>query len=557
MSSTTEARKTTERLLTVEGLSVHYIKGGEKIPAVNEVSFTLDRGERLAIIGESGSGKSTITQALLGVLPTNAHLEAAAGDLGGTRIFSGLSEKEWSTLRRGRIAYVPQDPNISLNPVVKVGKQLIEAIGLNEPQVEKAGREPRAKALLGIVGIEDVERVFHAFPHQVSGGQRQRILIAIALVGDPELIVADEPTSGLDVAVQQVILDLFDEIALTTRAAIILITHDLAVAANRADRVVVLERGRIVEQGTASQVTSSPSTAYSKALIAAVPSLSRAKLEPSAPTAQSGASTRLPLRGDVRVEGVEKTYITRDSRRGRTLTHAARGVTFEIAPGTTYGLVGQSGSGKSTIARIVAGIDKPDKGDVLLDGRHLAKGSRTERRTVSGAIQYVFQNPYSSLDPKQTIRQIIAEPLEGRQSIRGKEAESRIAEVLDAVGLPAATIGRRPTELSGGQRQRVAIARGIVTRPELLVLDEPVSALDVSVQAQVLQLLIDLQHEFGTSYLFISHDLAVISEVSDRVGVLHQGILLEEGTAAEIFDTPKHDYTRNLLAAIPTLTSLH
>ncbi|MFD0996084.1 peptide/nickel transport system ATP-binding protein [Pseudoclavibacter chungangensis] len=541
----------TDPILSVQGLSVTYLKGGTQIHAVDDVSFELGRGERLAIIGESGSGKSTITQALLGVLPNNAVLRADGGELDGVGIFGDLTERQWNELRRGRIAYVPQDPNVALDPVVRIGAQIEEAIRWNEPHVETLARAARAAELLDAVGIDDVDRVARAYPHQVSGGQRQRVLIAIALVGDPEVIVADEPTSGLDVAVQKRVLDLLDEIVERSRVAIVLITHDLAVAAGRSDRILVLEGGRIVEQGPSDEIVTAPEAAYTRRLLDSVPVLRTEKLAPTPglPAATVARDDGSPL---VVVDDLHKTYVTRDGRRGKTVTHATRGVSLTIDRGTTYGLVGESGSGKSTIARIVAGIDRPDAGAVTISGGSLTAGRRSERRTVARRVQYVFQNPYGSLDPRQTIREIIAEPIEGRgEPVRGATADARIREVVDAVGLPADTVGRRPTELSGGQRQRVAIARGIVTRPELLVLDEPVSALDVSVQAQILQLLIDLQHEFGTSYLFISHDLAVVSELSDRIGVLHAGELVDEGSAADVLGNPTSEYTRTLLDSIP------
>ena len=537
-------------VLEVDSLRVDYLpapgrRGAEPVHAVRDVSFTLHPAERLAIIGESGSGKSTLVQTLLGVLPPNARAHARRIVVDGVVTqegAEGIDETAWTRLRRGRIAYIPQDPNIALNPVMRIGRQIAEGIRYAEPQVEKLDRRERAIELLEQVGIEDAQRVHDAHPHQLSGGQRQRVLIAIALIGSPRVIVADEPTSGLDVEVQKRVLDLLDEIVDTTQVAVVLVTHDLAVAAHRSDRILVLGDGRILEQGPASRVVLAPHAAYTRRLLDAVP-------RPGRPRRRGGPDEAPP---HVRVEGLTRTYRLRDRARGRIEVHAARDVGFTIGRGRTYGLVGRSGSGKSTIARMLAGIDRPDSGEVLIGERSLVGGTRAERRASARAVQYVFQNPYGSLDPRQEIRRILAEPLEGIGiPARSEEAQRRVREALDAVALPAGHLERRPTELSGGQRQRVAIARGIVARPELLVLDEPVSALDVSVQAQVIELLVQLQRELGTTYLFISHDLAVISQIADTVGVLHRGVLVAEGVPAELLANPREEFTRRLVEAVP------
>jgi peptide/nickel transport system ATP-binding protein len=514
----------------------------------------------VALIGESGSGKSTIVQALLGVLPSNARIEAAHVDVDGVRTqdgAGGIGEKAWNQLRRGRVAYVPQDPNIALNPVVRIGKQVAEAIRFAEPQVEKLDREARAVELLERVGLEDAERVHGSFPHQLSGGQRQRVLIAIALAGSPRLIVADEPTSGLDVEVQKRVLDLLDQIVEETDVAIVLVTHDLAVAARRTDRILVLRDGQVVERGATADVIAGPRAEYTRQLIDAVPRPRRGAVS-RFDGAGGDAGGAADGGAHVAVAGLTRTYHLHDRRRGRVDVHAARGVGFTIGRGRTFGLVGQSGSGKSTIARLLAGIDAPDAGEVLIGGRSLTQGTRRERRDVARNVQYVFQNPYGSLNPRHSIRRILVEPLEGlgiKPSATG--TNRRVREALDAVGLPNDFLERRPPELSGGQRQRVAIARGIIGRPELLVLDEPVSALDVSVQAQVLDLLVDLQREFGTTYLFISHDLAVISQVADAVGVLRRGELIEEGSPGDLLENPREEYTQRLVDAVPLLDPAH
>ena len=537
-------------VLEVGSLHVDYLpapgrRGAEPVHAVRDVSFTLHPAERLAIIGESGSGKSTLVQTLLGVLPPNARAHARRIVVDGVVTqegADGMDETSWTRLRRGRIAYIPQDPNIALNPVMRIGRQIAEGIRYAEPQVEKLDREKRAIELLEKVGIEDAQRVHDAHPHQLSGGQRQRVLIAIALIGSPRVIVADEPTSGLDVEVQKRVLDLLDEIVDTTRVAVVLVTHDLAVAAHRSDRILVLGGGLVLEQGPTSRVVLAPHAAYTRRLLDAVP-------RPGRPRGREELDEAPP---HVRVEGLTRTYRLRDRARGRIEVHAARDIGFTIGRGRTYGLVGRSGSGKSTIARMLAGIDRPGSGDVQIGERSLVGGTRAERRAAARTVQYVFQNPYGSLDPRQEVRRILAEPLEGIGiPARSEEAQRRVREALDAVALPAGHLERRPPELSGGQRQRVAIARGIVARPELLVLDEPVSALDVTVQAQVIELLVQLQRELGTTYLFISHDLAVISQIADTVGVLHRGVLVEEGDPAELLENPREECTRRLVEAVP------
>ncbi|WP_395245021.1 dipeptide ABC transporter ATP-binding protein [Agromyces sp. MMS24-K17] len=539
---------TSPPLLDVADLTVRYTTAGDDVLALDRVSFSLGRGERLAVIGESGSGKSTLTHVLLGILAPNAHVSAARGELDGVDLLGDLTERQWNELRRSRVAYIPQDPNIALNPVQQIGKQLDEALKLSPRKVEKLRRRAESIALLERVGIADAERVYASYPHQVSGGQRQRVLIAIALVGRPQLIVADEPTSGLDVTVQRTVLDALDELVAETGVSLVLVTHDLAVARQRTDRLLVLEGGRIVEQGPTSAVTDAPRHGYTRRLLDAVPSLHQGKLAPSPGVPQLEAPHD---DAGLVATGLVKTYLTRDPRRGRIATPAVRGVSLTIDPGTTYGLVGESGSGKSTIARIVAGIDRADEGSVSFRGQDVSRARGAEQRALRTRIQYVFQNPYTSLNPRFRVHDIVAEPLRGFKAASGAELDRRVREAIDVVGLAASIATRTPTELSGGQRQRVAIARSIVLRPELIVLDEPVSALDVSVQAQVMQLLIDLQHEFGAAYLFISHDLAVIRELSDRVGVLRSGELVEEGAVGEVFAHPQHEYTRRLLDAIP------
>ena len=538
-------------LVRIDDLSVRYAAYGDEVLALDGVSFDIHAGERVAVIGESGSGKSTLTQALLGILAPNGHAEAASAVLDGVDILGGLTDKQWNELRRNRVAYVPQDPNIALNPVRTIGNQLVEAIRLSRGKVERLLLREGALELLTRVGLTDPDRVFASYPHQVSGGQRQRVLIAIALAGEPHIVSADEPTSGLDVTVQKVVLDALDALVADTGVALLLVTHDLGVAHERSDRLYVLQEGRVVEHGPTREVTAAPVHPYTRRLLDSVPSLHAGKRSATVGIPAHPASTD-DVEGLV-VGEIRKTYVTRDARRGRLVTEAVQGVSLAIPPGTTYGLVGESGSGKSTIARIVAGIDQADSGTVHFAGEDITRLRGRRRRDLHTRIQYVFQNPYTSLDPRLTVFDVVAEPLRGFKVASGAVLEQRVREAVDAVGLAQAHLARRPPELSGGQRQRVAIARATVLRPELIVLDEPVSALDVSVQSQILQLLIDLQHEFGAAYLFISHDLAVIRELSDAVGVLREGVLVEEGDVETVFRHPRHDYTIRLLDSIPAL----
>ncbi|MFC9876118.1 dipeptide ABC transporter ATP-binding protein [Nocardia salmonicida] len=535
-------------LLDVEDLRVSYVRPSGLIRAVDGVSFQVHRGQRLAVIGESGSGKSTIASTLLGLLPDNAVIDSGTARFGQRDLLALRTDKAWNQLRGRSIAFIPQDPNIALDPVKRIGSQIEETLRLHRGERDGAVLRSRSLDLFDQVGLAAAERVYNAYPHQLSGGQRQRVLIAIALAGEPELIIADEPTSGLDVTVQKIILDLLDEIVTTRGLSVLLITHDLAVASRRADSITVLRHGRVVDRGDTAAVIARPSSEHTRQLFAAIPSRTARKLEPSHESTTTSTASGAVL---VAVEGLGKDYVTRGARSGRTVDRAVGNVSFSIPERSTYGLVGESGSGKSTIARIVAGIDRPDRGAIIFRGRDVAAATRRQRRDLHRAVQYIFQNPYSSLDPRFSVAEIVREPLDGFEIGAEHERLGRATESLAAVGLDKSFLRRKPGELSGGQRQRVAIARAVALRPALIVLDEPVSALDVSVQAQVLQLLVDLQSEFGLTYLFISHDLGVIRLVSDRVGVLHHGDLVEEGPVEEVFANPSRDYTRRLIDAIP------
>ncbi|MEN0136385.1 MAG: ABC transporter ATP-binding protein [Rhodococcus sp. (in: high G+C Gram-positive bacteria)] len=526
-------------LLQVSGLRVAYGSDSDPVVAVQGVDLTVARGEVVAVVGESGSGKSTTAHAILGLLSGSGRV------VGGTVTFDGerldtKSERALERVRGARIGLVPQDPTTSLNPVLRVGAQVAEVLrihGLADRRT--AGIE--AVRILAEAGIDEPEVRARQYPQDLSGGQRQRVLIGIALACSPELVIADKPTSALDVTVQRRILDHLDARIAESGTAVLLITHDLGVAADRADRIVVMSRGEVVEAGPTRQILENPQHEYTRTLLAAAPSLAVGR-ERTRGEEAGGAPDVL-----LRVSGVSKTF--RIDR--RTSLDAVRGVSFEVPRGRTLSLVGESGSGKSTVARIAIRLESPTAGAVEFDGRDITALRGGALRALRRRVQIVYQNPYASLDPKLAIADIVAEPLGAFGVGTRAERTTRVAELLEQVALPRTYLERRPAELSGGQRQRVAIARALALRPELVVLDEPVSALDVSVQAQILELLDDLQRELGLSYLFISHDLAVVRQISDTVAVMRSGRILESGTAADIFDNPRHDYTRQLLDAIP------
>ncbi|MQP30676.1 dipeptide ABC transporter ATP-binding protein [Rhodococcus erythropolis] len=523
---------TEEQLLSVTDLQIAY--GAE--PAVSGVSFTVGRGEVVAVVGESGSGKSTTAHAILGLLAGSGHVTGGTVEFEGEQIDS-YSDRAWQRIRGARIGLVPQDPTTSLNPVTRIGDQVAEVLRIH-------GLADRRKARLDAVevleraGIDRPEIRARQYPHELSGGMRQRVLIGIALVANPALIIADEPTSALDVTVQRRILDHLDERIAESGAAVLLITHDLGVAADRADRILVMQGGRIVESGRTADILDNPRHEYTKKLLDSAPSLS------SGPVDRPVRQDTSPL---LTLTGITKRF---NVGRGSSIT-AVSEVSLTVPRSQTVSLVGESGSGKSTTARIAVRLEQADAGTISFDGHDITKVKGSDLRELRRKIQLVYQNPYASLDPKLSVQDIVAEPLRAFKVGGRSQQQSRAAELLDQVALPEQFLSRKPAELSGGQRQRVAIARALALKPDLLVLDEPVSALDVSVQAQILALLDELQRELGLTYLFISHDLAVVRQISDVVGVMQAGRLLEIGTTTEIFDNPRIEYTRTLLDAIP------
>ncbi|WP_068165770.1 dipeptide ABC transporter ATP-binding protein [Rhodococcus phenolicus] len=541
---------TTQPLLTVTGLDVDYrLSRTRSVRAVTDVGFEIGRGELVSIVGESGSGKSTTAHAILGLLGDEAHVTRGSIRFDGTEL-TDLRDKQWRSLRGSRIGFIPQDPTVSLNPTRRVGEQIGQAITLHEGRVPKEALQKRVVALLNKVGIDRPEMRARQYPHQLSGGMRQRALIANALANDPELIVADEPTSALDVTIQKQILDHIDELRRELGIAILLITHDLGVAGDRSDRVIVLESGRVVESGSAQQILSDPSADYTRRLLAAVPDITTGRLVHGGATTRPVDNDRTEKAGDRAVligSGLHKTF--RDS--GGVEVRAVDDVSIAVRQGRTLGIVGESGSGKSTLARMLTRLTDADAGTVEFEGRDVTAAKGRELRELRRHIQLVYQNPFASLDPRFTIGRTLTEPLRAFGIGTRQTRPARVAELLDLVGLPASFADRRPDAMSGGQRQRVAIARALATEPSLMVLDEAVSALDVSVQAQILELLVRIQAELGVSYVFISHDLAVIRQISNDIVVMRHGRVVEAGTADRVYTTPAVDYTRELLAAIP------
>ncbi|GAA2642916.1 ABC transporter ATP-binding protein [Dactylosporangium fulvum] len=545
-----EADTATPPLLAVRNLAVTYRSTrGRVVPAVRDVSFTIGRGEVVSLVGESGSGKTTSARAVLGLLGPAATVRGAM-ELSG-RPLTTLSPRQWRDVRGRRIAFIPQDPTVGLNPTRRVGRQIAEAIRVHDRTLRSAALHSRVVELLDRMGLPDPARRARQYPHELSGGMRQRVLIAAALANSPELIVADEPTSALDVTVQQQILDHIDALRTDLGVAVLFITHDLGVAGERSDRIVVLADGEVVETGTPDEILAAPASPYTRRLVAAVPTLDSGRLvwDAATGTARPGspaaADTGRPL---LAATGLHRSF---KGGRGNEPIHAVRDVSVSVARGTTLGVVGESGSGKSTLARLLTRLAPADAGRVVLDGQDVTDLDGEALRQMRRRVQIVYQNPFASLDPRFTIGRTLAEPLRAFGIGTRPERRARGAQLLELVGLPTDFLDRLPAELSGGQLQRVAIARALATEPELVVLDEPVSALDVSVQAQILELLVRLQAELGVTMVFISHDLAVIRQVSDTVVVMSRGEVVEAGPADEILRHPRSAYTRALLDAVP------
>ena len=533
-------------LLQVRDLAVEFQTIDGSARAVEGVDLDLAASETVAIVGESGSGKSTTAMAVIGLLAGNGRIADGSIRLDGQELV-GASEATMRGIRGAQIGLVPQDPMSNLNPTSKIGTQVAETL-LAHGLATKKDVDRKVVETLAAAGLPNAEERAKQYPHEFSGGMRQRALIAIGLACNPRLLIADEPTSALDVTVQKTILDQLGRMTTELGTSVLLITHDLGLAAERAARVVVMHRGRIVEQGPARQILEDPQHPYTQSLVQAAPSVAVARLRPEAFTTPTPDAAPKPVDNIVEVEGLTKLYKVRGQKEDFA---AVRDVSFSIPRGETVAIVGESGSGKTTTARMLLKVVDPTEGVIRYDGADVASLKGRQLREFRQKVQPIFQDPYSSLNPMFTIERIVQEPLDFYNRGSAKDRAARVRKLLDDVALPESMLRRYPSELSGGQRQRVAIARALALSPELIVCDEPVSALDVLVQDQILSLLRDLQNEYGLSYLFISHDLAVVRLISDYVCVMKDGALVEAASSEEIFTNPRDPYTRNLLASIP------
>ncbi|MEZ9232817.1 dipeptide ABC transporter ATP-binding protein [Vibrio amylolyticus] len=562
-------------LLEVQNLRIEYPSRHGVHAAVKSLSFSIERGEIVGVVGESGAGKSTVGNAVIDLLSPPGLIASGDVFLDGEKV-SGLSPEEMRKVRGSKIGFIFQDPMTSLNPLFTVEQQLTETIHANMKVSDDEAYE-RALSLMNQVGIPQPENRLKQYPHQFSGGMRQRVVIAIALAGEPDLIIADEPTTALDVSIQDQILSLIRDLCIEKNVGCMLVTHDMGVVSNVTDRVAVMYRGDLVEFGPTEKVLGNPDHSYTRSLISAVPR-SDVKLDRFPLVSYIEEAHEMePL--DVKnhwlgqsqdhrdytgsllsVENVNLRFVTKDSlfESRREFVQASNNVSFDVVEGETFGLVGESGSGKSTIARVIAGLYAPNSGKVSFEGIDLtAMKSEKERRPLRRQMQMVFQNPYTSMNPRMKIFDIIAEPIRFHKLTRN-EAETRqiVNDLLDHVGLGQMAGVKYPHEFSGGQRQRISIARALATRPRLLICDEPTSALDVSVQAQILNLLKDLQDELNLTMLFISHDLPVIRQMCDRVGVMQMGKLLEVAPTEQLFTNPQHEYSKQLISLMPEFLGL-
>ena len=535
---TTYSTKSVDPVLVIDGLTVSLPPSAERVHAVEQVSLEVLPREILCVVGESGSGKSVTAHSVMGLLPED-QLKTVAGTISvlGESIIDA-SPQRLRQLRGNRMSMIFQEPMTALNPVMSLGRQIEEAL-TEHTNMRSRDRLERVYSLMDAVNLPDKESLFHSYPHEISGGQRQRVMIAMALALEPALLIADEPTTALDVTTQEQILNLIKDIQNDRDTAVLFITHDFGVVAEIAHRVIVMKDGSIVEHGKTADVLGNPRNDYTKMLIQSVPSL--------VPKARSSELTK-PIA--ISTRSLEKTYQTK-SFFGRSRTvKAADDISFDIRRGETLGIVGESGSGKSTVARCIARLVDPSAGEIRINDTNIAEISQRAYRPLRKHIQIVFQDPYRSLNPRQTVGRAIAEgPM--NYGLGRVEATARASNLLSLVGLDPKALSRYPHQFSGGQRQRICIARALAMEPDVLVADEPVSALDVSVQAQVLELLKDLQAKFELAILFITHDLRVAAQVSDNIAVMYQGNIVEHGPTEVIFQSPKHEYTKRLFNAAP------
>ncbi len=546
-------------LLIVNGLSTEIRGRGESNLVVRDISFQVERGETLALVGESGSGKSMTALSIARLLPPAARVSAGEIKLSGRDLMQ-ISEREMRDVRGSKIAMIFQEPMNSLNPVLTIGDQIAECVRRHQSVTRSAARQQSIE-LLAAVGLPAPQRNIDEYPHQLSGGMRQRVMIAIALAAQPDLLIADEPTTALDVTIQAQVLDLLKDLQSQFNMGLLFITHDLAVVKQTADRIAVMHQGELVEHGTNEAFFASPKHAYSRALLAAIPTAQKrlqrdleqdtkrvsAVAQPEAEDAAGpilsvrNLQVHFPIRGGV-------------FRRAVDYVRAVDDVSFDLHAGKTLALVGESGCGKTTVGKAILQLLKSNQGSVQFQQRDLQTLGNEDLRKIRQDLQIVFQDPYSSLNPRMLVGDILEEGMTALAVLKTTQDRKRkIKLLLDQVGLPADSVLRYPHEFSGGQRQRISIARALAVEPKLIVCDEPTSALDVSVQAQVLNLLIDLQEELGMSYLFITHDMAVVSYLADEVAVMHQGQIVEQGPTEQILLQPQHHYTQKLLAAVPSL----
>jgi peptide/nickel transport system ATP-binding protein len=536
-------------VLRVAGLTVRF---GRTV-VVDSVSFALHAGECLAIVGESGSGKTLTARSLLGLLPDDAAIAVDELLIDGMDA-RGNSEADWRRIRGARVGLVSQDALVSLDPLRRVGREVAEVLEIHGApgsgeRMSRAGLDDTVTALLGRVAVPEPEERARQYPHELSGGLRQRALIASALAGAPGILIADEPTTALDVTVQAQVLELLSALR-ASGLAIIVISHDLAVVSRLADRVAVMHEGRIVEQGATAEVLSNPRHPYTRMLLAAAPRVPAGASSPvSGRPPVAAAEVPVPSRAILQTRGLGRDFRRPD---GRTRV-AVDDVSFDVPAAAAIGIVGESGSGKTTLARLLLGFDPPDRGSVTLDGRPWSDVSERNRRSRRGDIQYISQDPLGSFDPRYTVSRIVTEGLRGARGTSSSDRATRIRHLLDSVGLDRSLEGRRPHELSGGQRQRVAIARALASEPRILVCDEPVSALDVSIQATIIELLVRLRRDLGVALVFVSHDLAVVAQVCDEVLVMKDGRIVERGATDEVFRNPRHPFTQALVAAAPRM----
>ena len=562
-------------LLEIVGLDVSFPSQRGTTYAVRDVSINVKPGEVLGVVGESGAGKSTIGNAVINLLEPPGKITNGKVLFQGENI-SGLDDKGMCDIRGQKIGMIFQDPLTSLNPLMTIGAQLLETITKTTKLVGDAVFK-KAIELLEAVGIEQPEARFGAYPHEFSGGMRQRVVIALALAGDPDLVIADEPTTALDVSIQEQILELIRVLCRERKLGVIIITHDIGVIANIADRVAVMYDGSVVETGKVHQILTAPKHQYTKSLIAAVPRGDiKFKRFKSVDYIEGGKQSYKSIDVDqhwlgekvrknstdkaIFIEGLNKEFVIKKAvfERNRVYLKAVKDVSFSVEEGESFGLVGESGSGKSTIARLIVGLSKVDRGSIKIFGQDVAN-KRKDQKVIAAQrdVQMIFQDPYSSLNARMRVQDIIAEPIRYYQTASSdSEALQIVGDLLDHVGLGSTAMLKYPHEFSGGQRQRISIARALASRPKILICDEPTSALDVSVQAHILNLLKDLQDELRLTMLFISHDLPVIRQMCDRVAVMRHGAICEIATTDNLFDAPNHEYSKHLLNLIPRMESV-